>query len=186
MSRSTRQIELGDEESRPGEHGRTRHGRVADLRQRLLAESDRIRGLAVVVADGRSEAQRHRPRGPFRAAAIARRGSRRPGRSPRRPRTGTPRPSIARRMASSGELLGCELARPFVERCGVEGGTSVPGVGGGRLERCGDRLVAAFRRAAEVAGSRIVGCGGWASTAWASCISAGVARRSRPAPGADA
>ena len=31
---------------------------VTDLGQRLLAEPDRIRGLAVVVADDRSEAQR--------------------------------------------------------------------------------------------------------------------------------
>ena len=35
---------------------------ITDLRQRLLAQADRVGGLAVVVAEDRAQAQRERPR----------------------------------------------------------------------------------------------------------------------------
>ena len=84
--------------------------------------------------------------------------------------------SIARRTASSPRSRGCDLARPFVERCRVERRTAAAGVGGGRFERRGDALIAAlaWRRRGGGLGHRRT----WPSgrgPRWASWSSAGLA-----------
>ena len=108
--------------------------------ERLLAEPDRVRGLAVVVADDRSQAQRHRPApDPGAAAAIAALEDRVRLDDLRdvdeQAFRGRASPAGARRRRAR---RGRELARPLVERCGVERRTARPGVRRGRLERRGD------------------------------------------------
>ena len=131
--------------------------RVARLRQPLLAERDRLRNPAVVVADDRPQAERVRPRRAGRPCGDRRREDAVGLEILRQVDEQALRGELGESQPGLGVVVRRQPARVLVEARGGERRAAQPGVPGGVGERRGDGRVGAVDRLGEVPGAGVRG-----------------------------